>query len=949
MAPAHQKIPSKRKRRILILFGTLGWLFGILALLALTTSAWLPWVVNQWNKDGNKWDQFEFKLAHIDAHQAKIKDVHFQKEGISIESDGITLSYQPTRIVKGELDSILVDPLKIKIDLSVRSSDSPVDDISHQRSISETFAHLSTPLPPLPFKELLAGDIRILLEKDQEEILNATLQTHASLEDEILTTQASLHMGDDSVRLNSKISAVDVTDRSLNMSFHLWDPMDLLTRITALLPQEQASIIQQLNLQLGPIYSSLDTIAQKDLITAQVMAKHLAIPDQFQLNDITLIAESTTHLQSFEGLLGVERVDLPNRGSFKIEGGFKIENALSSKPSLHSKWDVFPFMMLSEDGSENPVSDGFDLEIDFEAPQASLSIPSFYSTLLPVQLLNIHADVQLPTEESGIQYAANVDLKPLIAGWEIHTEGHNLPITLTLTGKAEKEITGIESFQNTIQLPLPKIRVQSEIPSSDSNTPYKLTGSISGQVSTNQNGKTASSNVNLTLNDFRFSQANSFNLSLNATIDSEAAIDLKTNWQQFDFTRDLKDPKLTLQLDGKGKIEKTSFSIVKLELMTPHLEPLTQSDDSLPLTAKADRIKWDVWKLLNPKTTGFIDNDKITLRLLGNLLDPSIDVTADYQFNWTTGSQDGWVEAKSNASNKRSTLALQKLFPTMSTTIVSAALSATMQIVQMGESIQLPLDGSVLDGTLTLPDAGLSVEGIQLPSFRFKDLITGESEGSFDLKIASIDYSPTNVSDLTTTFQIEPGYALNIENLQFKFCGGSFRVIVEESIAAPYDRVSFKIEFSEVDIKQLTALIPDFKENLSGKLDGTLPFKLSKGEISWGKGTAHLTPETTARLQYAENGVFASYIPEIVISKDLNININEALRDIILTELSIEIQSSSQFDQPSVVIMSGRSNNSKIEIPIERIQLNIRAGEIPGLLNRSFNSRSWFESLLFSE
>jgi hypothetical protein len=130
---------------------------------------------------------------------------------------------------------------------------------------------------------------------------------------------------------------------------------------------------------------------------------------------------------------------------------------------------------------------------------------------------------------------------------------------------------------------------------------------------------------------------------------------------------------------------------------------------------------------------------------------------------------------------------------------------------------------------------------------------------------------------------------------------------------------------------------------LSGNIEGSLPIQIKQGTLSWGRGQAFLTPNSHARLRHADKGLLATYIPDIKLSRDLDMN--EALRDITLTELHIDIQPSANFADPSIVRMSGFSNHPRITVPIERIQLNIRGEEVPGLLNRTFNTRKWLESL----
>lgn len=400
-----------------------------------------------------------------------------------------------------------------------------------------------------------------------------------------------------------------------------------------------------------------------------------------------------------------------------------------------------------------------------------------------------------------------------------------------------------------------------------------------------------------------------------------------------------------------GNYAESPFELSQFKLLLQTLQPTqnTQTDNSFPFELQANHLRWQGLQFERLKGSGLLQNDAFETTTSGSLSDSDLQLEVTYGFDWRRKKQSGRIHLENKLPGERSTLSLHEVFPDLATTIVSAIFTATMHIADDGETLRLPLTGNILEGTITLPNQGMSIKGLTVPNIEFEDVITGVTRNSLILTIDEIDYPPTVISHLRCEVSITDGYTLHIDCLRFEFCGGKFEITFQEPIAAPYDTFDCHIAFETVDIQKLTRLIPDFKEDLTGTLDGHLPFRFDAGNISWGRGIAQLTPGTTARLKYAENGLFASYIPEIEISQDLDININEALRDITLTELSLNIQPSAQFDLPSVVLMSGHSNNSKIEIPIERIQLNIRAADVPGLLNKTFKSKDWVDSILFSQ
>ena len=951
--------PPRRRRWRLLFAGTLGWIAGTLLLVWLTAPSWILPLLQHFNKEQKWWDILDFGVSHIDSKTLNIEYVRYQKENINLYTDGLSVTYTPSGLLEGKIDSVLLQPLHITIDIDplFAATDKNLNetDSSSSDSPAQLISLLETTWSELPYQQLLASEVEILLKQKNHEALVVNAMLNSQANEKEFAAQANLHFFEESIDFDTRLSLENPTDRRAQLSVHIWNLKDLLDRLRPMLPDDVQKSIDAYPFRVGALYGALDWLADEQLLATQWAISNFSYENQVILEGLTLETEAPQDLSSLSGKLEIPVLIIPGIASTSIEANFKWNQLLQSDRTLTATVDTTT--ILSEPTEETAVSiltKPIHTKLRFSGSTISAEAPLLSSPLAPVNLKGLSAILALPKPEDsqGMQFQASTLIEPQLPGWNLEISDPTESINLSIQGNAESEITGIESFHTTADLKVPKIKFKGTlpvIPSPENLNPKStsMEGFALGSVHAQNKGSTVALALETTLQNLTFAQPDVFKLE--TEVDITASSDIDTEAVISDPANPLKalnQLEAKLHLNGKGNASGVPFSIQKLELELNSEHPITQG---IPFNLRADQIKWDTYRLLNPQSNGLVTETQLQMAFESAVIKPEILATANFHIDWTTGEQTGELNIQNADPQARTSLSLHNIIPDIATTLFGGIFQAHLNILFHQNTLTLPFSGSLIDGQLTLPDSGFSIEGIQLPEIEFSDLVAGTTATPISIDIQKINYAPVIVENVHTRLSIDTGYTLQVETLRFRFCEGDFEVTVKKPVVAPYDSLSCRVEFKNVDIKQLTDLIPDFKENLTGKIDGYLPFVVEKGQVAWGRGKANLSPGTTARLRYAENGLFASYIPEIVISKDLDIDINKALRDITITEMTLDIQPSAQFDKPSILVMSGHSNNSKIEIPIERIQLNIRAGDIPGLLNRSIKSNEWIQGVLFGK
>lgn len=943
MKPSQKPLRSILKRTLMIGLGLTGWFIGFGALLLITLPKWLPYAADWANQKGNWWDELQFTIANIDANQLTIKNVHFRKDTVDVHLAGATITYQPAELIKGKIGSILLQPIEIEANLDLSTPEQSSDSSAPM----DVASILRTPLPDLPFHEVIGSSIRFGLSLGKPQIIESQMYITATHAEKSLTTEAHADVYGNSLTIQSNIAFDPSSLREFSLSADFRQPQLLAQKVLESLPIPESFNFENAGIGLSSGSALLDWNNQSSVFLARANLLGLKIQNQLIVDEIDAEIDAPDSLISIHGFLDIKSVQNPLFYIQRPEIEFTVKDPLSASPSVDSLIKI-PELSVSLTMEQTYNLSPVELKIGFSDNQLQFSAPEIQSMSIPVILHDVESTIHLPDTDPSTSFQAKLKVTPIIPDWAILPSNPDTAIELKVDGQSLIPITGIESLSSVTHLSVPETSIKGKL-ALDPETSVEVSIVTAGQVDADQSGKNLAVGASFQIPQFLASQKDLYSITGTASVSANLNFDLLTDWTAFDPFHDIPTPAFSLAFDASGSFLKTPVQIKNLTFATESQTSDTQSPtDSIPYRGSIESVSYDAWKLSKLDATGSITKDTLESHVTAELLNSTLVLEANTTFHPSIKSAQGSIKIASPDPQARTSIALQRYVQNMATTIASALVSISADFEWVENKPLYTVKGSIMEGLVTMPDSGISIEGVELPDIFFSNINPSEPSSRFmNLKIGKINVAPTVISNIHCKFAVDENLTITLDSLQFEFCEGQFYVISKQPIQAPYDTASFRVEFTDLNLKLLTNLIPDFKEDLSGIVDGYLPIRIEKGQIAWGKGLAKLKQGTTGRLRYDENGLIAAYIPEIVISEKLDIDINKALRDITLTDFSIDIQSSNHFDEPSVVHISGHSNNSKIEIPIESIQLNIRAGDIPGLINQTFNKGKWFDSIIF--
>ncbi|MCF8136850.1 MAG: YdbH domain-containing protein [Desulfotignum sp.] len=155
-------------------------------------------------------------------------------------------------------------------------------------------------------------------------------------------------------------------------------------------------------------------------------------------------------------------------------------------------------------------------------------------------------------------------------------------------------------------------------------------------------------------------------------------------------------------------------------------------------------------------------------------------------------------------------------------------------------------DLRIYDGSVSVPDQNLTVEGVQ-GHLTFNDLLAPASVPGQKMTIARIQAGDFTATDAMVRFTLEKGPFLLLENMRINWAGGR---VSTESFRMPSEdgSVSLTLYCDRIHLNQLLAQIGGFNARGNGSLNGRIPVKLKNGEISFDNGFLFSTPGQGGRI-----------------------------------------------------------------------------------------------------
>ncbi|MEM6910160.1 MAG: YdbH domain-containing protein [Verrucomicrobiota bacterium] len=158
----------------------------------------------------------------------------------------------------------------------------------------------------------------------------------------------------------------------------------------------------------------------------------------------------------------------------------------------------------------------------------------------------------------------------------------------------------------------------------------------------------------------------------------------------------------------------------------------------------------------------------------------------------------------------------------------------------------------VREGTFHDPGLSLKAEGIET-ALEINDLRALTTQEPFPLTVASLDSQGVQVANLETRLQLRQQRKIAFEETRFEAFGGSLDL--PAFVYAREGDSEMNLRFRRIDLAKLIRSFPQFKGQLSGRVDGRLPLRLKAGAIEPRGGRLYLTENTTAFLSFDARGL----------------------------------------------------------------------------------------------
>jgi hypothetical protein len=226
------------------------------------------------------------------------------------------------------------------------------------------------------------------------------------------------------------------------------------------------------------------------------------------------------------------------------------------------------------------------------------------------------------------------------------------------------------------------------------------------------------------------------------------------------------------------------------------------------------------------------------------------------------------------------------------------------------------------------PEQTLTVEGI-------RGIISGlvpESSHEIRTNLVTVDlikFREYEVTDVTLGAARLSRAEFQIELMEAQWLDGQLRS-TPITVGPNLKKVEAVLELQQVSLAKLSKLIPQFSGSIEGALNGRLPLQFEAGRFSLGAATLRLDRDRPARLQYPADGLLTKGIPPDTDRHEQLKLIEEALQDLQLTELRLDLQSPDHPQSPVRVRLEGTFSSAKAIIPV-KFNLNVN-GDVDEVL-----------------
>lgn len=914
------------------------------------------------------------EIETLSPTQTTLRQIAFTHAYASGEILSLETNYTLRRLLNEQtLNRLDLDTAQITITPPAPSdgSNKPSPQFSPKRlhSLPQQIAQL-----PVPIETLSIDDLALTLETPSgPETLNLDLQRHPDsttlhAHGQLAQTQGlyNLHLEQHSPQRLESTLTFELASASETLDTYLPEWRNLIpdTTIQKLgaskgtldLELTDTSIFPELKLDIDALSFSYDTL---NASLANVSA-HLTSQN---LNSLEIELQATTR--------SVQREDLALRSDSPL--------ALSLKTDLQQRVNVTttrPLDWTYSDTASGKANAQAEIILSSESDPTDLtgSIQLIAPQFSEYTFKDISATFSGTTESLALQtpplFFTNASTPVLTAGSilvqspenENETEPIKLSVTSTLAPNA------FPSFPTDLKLTELDLHLTSEIgdihsqhllklSASDSNTPLlkhtdnTVHGAFSIEFDLQENAlaetytpslKLDASNLSIQTSELSATDLNlQAALKLPATKTSHlkaptAPQSLETLLSELDFTIDWQANQITA-----GALQ-AQWSGGSLKSIASKSTPLAfeQSIGSGILSSNTFRfeqlyleqtLEGDLSQLYGQSTlAALFEGIPLELNAQHSLTDPFSKYTlaGDYQLSPATFTYSDIIA---------------RLVPQASGASLSTTLSAAGSFHAQSETADASLHLEIEDTTLDYPPSQLTASGIsgniQLSSLA--QLHSGELPST--LSIEAIQAGDLAAANAFLQFKFDRGNTLLLDHAALQVFDGLASLA---PLGIPLDGSDFQSDLllKQVSLEELSRYIDIFDGQLTGRINGTLPFSVIDGTFQPQSGELRLDPTQSAHLSYNAQGLLTDDDPNLPqqkasfsdkLLKFLNIQperiVEESLGQVTIDRFDAQLFPPDDPDTPMKIQLSGTARTQEIEIPVV---INLR---LHGTLSELYN------------
>jgi hypothetical protein len=909
---------TKRKHLLLILLGCMAWLMASGLCLWLMAPRWLPRLATE--TAASFGIQLEFEIDHLSLTEATLENLSIIVPGVEFTADQMIVTASPRDWTAGRLDSLLLRGGHAVI----RPQEAPPGESDKPSAITAQSLEdwIKNGVADLPLRSMLLPDFKVTFAHEAE-ALSIELNASAVRNEENWNLAIHGRSGDASFHLlGERVEGQGL--HKIECILNMPDPISWLAQLPASIrPSSSAQSGTLPFAEAGPLIARISWTAEGDRIDLVTNWSEVALNDGIKVGDLTLLAHSEDWLETVFVWLELDPLTVPNAGSISIRTKTIVHQPLSEARRVEIGFLTTSFPQTGTD--ENKVwFEPLQGSLEFgPGIRSTITLPLLKSPRVPIGLLNNL--VKIETDGERWQASWTADMEGALQGLTIAGTGNPTGISLKASGSTDSD-----SLANIPEMEL-HLRPHS-VAFTTEELSFAAVAEASLSVASENSTDTIpfSGKLRVDGTQFRWDSLRSDHASLGLQFQHHG-LTWKPGSQLPSTATMLAGLQSSLELDASGFWGELPFSVSRLRAI--------KDSGSLPMALEADRLSWmqfQVDSLSGQLTAG---EHRTELTLHGNSLNETLHLGLEALIPTAQDSPANRIGffLQTPEAIEQSEFPLHTLTGTDAISWVKGHLKLRGTWLQSPDSQDLSLQGSFTGGSWSNPDSGASARGIEVAAFSIENLLSTPKGDDLEIAVAEISFAPVQIQNLNLQVRFLPDLSIEVIHCQFTMAQGRFALDFQEPIPAPYHSTRMIVRFSEVELLQIIHMFPDFHDHIEGIIEGEIPITLAEGRLSWDAGYAKLMPGQSGKLIMSDQGFLAPHIPPIIIDAKTNTDIRSALREISLSEIFLNLQGSTTFDAPSVLTLSGISLDPKVAVPIERIQFNIRAPDLPDLINQGLN------------